>query len=168
MAAKRYMKLRQGLPENCMERDGSWRTVVTSLLSYLFVISSEDNNECMSYARAIVIEPLFEVTPMNAIMSTFSNLLLTPMQLCAKTLNNVFRSLLEGLPPLMVPVVLIVILYMITLVVVCYNRYSINIPCLLNVNPHPVQQPVKAVKHVGRKRATIATMKLMKNKSVKN
>ncbi|UCX57077.1 ORF86 [Haliotid herpesvirus 1] len=170
VAAKRYLKLRQGLPENCMERGGSWRTVLSSLISYLFIITPEDQDECVTYAKAIVIEPLFEVTPMNAILTSVSTLVLTPVEQLAKSTNTIFKSLLYGIPSLLVPVVIGVILYVVTMIMICYNRYSVNFLSLLNINPtaalvHPAPPPPVVVteKYVrARPKKRVLSLKIKK------
>ena len=133
--ARQYMRLRQGLPENCMERESTWKSVFKTLLTYMFVISSEGNDECMAYSKAIVIDPLFEVTPMNAFTTTVSKLVLTPVNLIAESVNNVFRTMLEGVPPVLIPVFLGVILYMFTLILFCRYNYTMSVPWLVDVKP---------------------------------
>nr|DBA11801.1 TPA_asm: ORF100 [Malaco herpesvirus 1] len=159
VVAKNYMKMRSGLPDNCMERDGGWGTTIKTLFSYLFVISTDENDECLAYARAIVIEPLFVVTPMNAVTTTITNLILTPANLVAQSINTIFKTMLDGIPPFMVPVFVGILLYVFTVCFLCRNNYVLSIPWLLDVKP---TSPVASVEFARPRAARVVSTK--KNK----
>lgn len=160
--AKRYMRVRQGIPEGCMERQSSWTGVVKTLFRYLFVVSAEDNDDCSVYAKAIVLEPFFEVSVMNAVTTTITKLVVTPANLIAESINTVFRNLMEGIPPFIVPLFLALILYVVTLLFLCKFRYSVSVPWLIDFRPtaieHVVEKPIMAVKP---KRARVVNSKLL-------
>lgn len=139
--AKRYMVIRQGIPGGCMERGADWSTVLRTMFKTLMITHSDSNDECLQYAKSIIVEPLFEVTPTTALATTISDLILVPINLAAKSCNNVFRTVFEGVPVFMIPILVFLLVYISTLCIISTKRYTISVPFLLELKPCLVKPP---------------------------
>ena len=119
-------------PPGCMGEGQTLFGIMQRVLEKLLVIKSID--DCTRYAQTLVVEPIFKSTPLNALSITITTLILTPLQMSGKAINILFRTLFEDIPIVMMPVLTILCLYLVTLVTVITNRYSIASP-LLELRP---------------------------------
>lgn len=125
------------LPDGCLENTGySLLGAISAVFDTLFFIRRADHEDaCYKYIRSKLTSPVSKVAPMDAVMITVSNLVLTPAKLVGKATNNVFRSLFEGVPVMMIPVLVVMTLYVFTLFVVTVNGYTVSVPLLLDIKP---------------------------------
>lgn len=133
--AKKYMQLRGGLPNGCMEKEANWKTVFKNAITTILFTSNPTKDECLQYSKSILMEPLFEVSPITAVMTTGTNLILVPINLGATTFNNVFRTIFTDIPYPLIPVLVLMLLYTFTFILVTAKKYTVSF-LFFNIKPY--------------------------------
>lgn len=134
MAKKHAIKLK-GMPPGCVDNGASLYLVFQTLIQFLTVIKVDENDRCVQFSRAIVIEPFWEVTPSMAFSITVLNLIVNPITILARGLNSAFKMLFAEIPITYVPVIVCVFLYIVTISCIFIFKYSVKIPWFIEFSP---------------------------------
>lgn len=145
--AEHYVKLRAA-ESDCFSADKdvpvgtalitSLRRLATNLIATLFFITTTTDSsetECDKWTKALFVDPLWEVTPLNALAVTMSQFVLTPVYIFADHANRVFLVLFRNVPLVFVPILILLVVYIMTLFVLTWRGYRVSIPWLLDVEP---------------------------------
>lgn len=133
--AKNYIIISKGLPEECGDHTITLFGLLSTLFDLLFVIKSQENDKCLRFARAMVVDPIWEITPSVAFMTTVTDIFLTPIGLIASGLNGTFKSLFAGIPVFFIPILTFMLLYIVNLILIMIFKYKVEVPWLLKVAP---------------------------------
>jgi len=127
--ASRHAELNKfsNIPPECNPQSMTWWMSVKAVLS--------GKDKCYEYHRHILVDPIWEVSPAEAIMETISVLLVQPMGHVGTGIGKFFYNLIHELPLFWgLPILLILfITFLVFLLLMC--GYSIKIPFLLAIEP---------------------------------
>ena len=115
----------QNPPKECFPEE-------MSLSDYLFNAmihsSYSANDKCAKYHEAFMVDPFWEVSPTIAIVETFTNFVLLPLEHLGRNLGRFYSSLVAELPVMsqfyVIPFVFIGFLF----ITIMVFRYKINLP----------------------------------------
>ncbi|XP_040291962.1 chloride channel CLIC-like protein 1 [Bufo bufo] len=93
--AKKSTILSEGYARSCYQQDLSFWETLKVWLSWNF---SWDSDSCESYYKALMVDPLWEVTPLMAISSVIGRFVVHPMELFSHTLGRSLRNIMREIP----------------------------------------------------------------------
>jgi len=113
---------------------------VYALLSYVFLMKKE--SPCQLAIRALFTNAVFELSPLSAIAITVTQFLLEPFVIVAETLNKMLRALLNDMPIVMLPLIVIFGCCVVVIIIL--------IPSILSPS---ISELISAVKSIQRENA---------------
>ncbi len=120
----------KGIPAACFPDELSW-----SYFFYHKVFSHRDR--CNDYHDALLVDPLWEVSPTMAVAETIVQFIVLPLEHLGKHLGRFFSSLLGELSWLSSTPVLLFVFVAITLILIMAFGYRFKFPlCLGSFEPH--------------------------------
>ena len=120
----------KGVPAECFPDEMSW-----SHLFYHKVFSSRDR--CDNYHEALLVDPLWEVSPTMAVAETIVQFIVLPLEHLGKHLGRFFSSLLGELSWLSSTPVLLFVFVATMLILIMAFGYRFNFPLFLgSFEPH--------------------------------
>lgn len=132
--AKKYVVVQKGLPHGCMHHGGSVKDFFRAIGKMFFIIDRRDD-ACLEFTKAVMIDPLWEVPPTNAVAITLTNLVMTPLKVIAKHSNEMFIILFDQVPVVFVPFLCFFVLYLFTIIILAKWEYTVQIPWILSIEP---------------------------------
>ena len=128
------------VPHECF-KEKSWK-------DYFF----DNDKKCKDYHSALLVDPLWEVTPTMAIAETITVLLVQPLEQLGTHLGIFFSSLLANLSWLSAVPVLIFVFMLIFVVIIMMCGYKIRLPFLLaSIEPQSRVEPQLQTLHLEQK-----------------
>ena len=107
------------------------------------------SQKCVEYHEALLVDPLWEVTPTMAVADTLTLMCVQPLEAIGLHLGKFFTSLLANQSWLSALPVLIFVFLVILLFIVMMFGYKIRLPFLLaSIEPHPKVIDHQATKQV--------------------
>jgi len=140
MWATKHSKLIQSgnVPPECRPRDMTWLQTIQS--SARSVFSSVDR--CEEYHKAILVDPVYEVNPLTALVDLLTKLLLHPLSSLGTEVGLMFSGLLSSVPLFWKVPVLLVFVILLMFVLILVAGYRVRLPFFLgDISPAP-RQPV--------------------------
>ncbi|XP_056403969.1 chloride channel CLIC-like protein 1 [Hyla sarda] len=92
--AKKATILSEGYARSCYQQDLSFWETLKIWLSWNFSWGSD----CESYYKALMVDPLWEVTPLMAISSVIARFVVHPMELFSHTIGRSLRNIMREIP----------------------------------------------------------------------
>jgi len=138
--ATKHSKLVQSvqIPPECRPQDMTWLQTVQSSASAMF--SSVD--KCEEYHKAILVDPIYEVNPLTALVDLATKLLLTPLSSLGKEVGSMFSGLLGSVPLFWKVPVLLCFVILIMFVMILFAGYKVRLPLFLGeIGPANVTPP---------------------------
>ncbi|XP_065185139.1 chloride channel CLIC-like protein 1 [Sycon ciliatum] len=135
--SKQMAEIMKGIPEACQpDSEISMWTNVGLVMKSVFIVSEDP---CLKHQKALLVSPLSEVTPAQAIAVAFTRLFTDPLVYVFGALGKCTKALMVELPvvshvfvAILIPIFL---LFIIILLVLTAMRYSIRVPFLLSIAP---------------------------------
>ncbi|KAM4032181.1 chloride channel CLIC-like protein 1 [Anomaloglossus baeobatrachus] len=93
--AKKATILSEGYARSCYQQDMSLWETLKIWLSWNF---SWDSDSCESYYKALMVDPLWEVTPLMAISSVIGRFVVHPVELFSHTIGKSLRNIMREIP----------------------------------------------------------------------
>jgi len=127
--ASKHTKLMQNIeiPPECKPQDMTWFQTLQSTASSM--INRVD--KCEEYHKAMLVDPIYEVNPLTAMVDLTTTLLLHPLSSLGKEIGSMFNGLLGEVPFLWKLPVLLVFLIFILFFMVLLAGYEIRLPFFL-------------------------------------
>lgn len=127
--ATKHSKLMQSveIPPECRPQDMTWFQTIQSSASAL--VSSVD--KCEEYHKAILVDPIYEVNPLTALVDLSTKLLLHPLSSLGKEVGSMFTGLLGEVPLLWKVPVLLVFVILLMFVMILFAGYEVRLPLFL-------------------------------------
>jgi hypothetical protein len=138
--AVQYMTQMKTQPAGCMEDTLTWTTALRTFFSSIFTFHTRDSDPCFKYASSVIINPIWKITPMSALLTTISQLFIHPATELAKGINKIMREMFLELPLFVVYYGSLIATYLATIVCIMKCAYAINIPFLFSFTP-PAARP---------------------------
>lgn len=98
--AKKMAVLSEGFPLHCRPQDLSYWQSLKAWFTVHFTWSGE---ACERYQRALMVEPFWEVTPLMAVTSAASRVVVQPLELVAQGFGRSLRLIMQEIPSLWQP-----------------------------------------------------------------
>jgi len=143
MWATKHSKLIQSgnVPPECRPRDMTWLQTIQS--SARSVFSSVDR--CEEYHKAIMVDPVYEVNPLTALVDLLTKLLLHPLSSLGTEVGLMFSGLLSSVPLFWKVPVLLVFVILLMFVLILVAGYRVRLPFFLgDISPAPRQPAAPA------------------------
>jgi len=127
--ATKHSKLMQSveIPPECRPQDMTWLQTIQASASAL--VSSVDR--CEEYHKAILVDPIYEVNPLTALVDLATKLLLHPLSSLGKEVGSMFTGLLGEVPLLWKVPVLLVFVILLMFVMILFAGYEVRLPLFL-------------------------------------
>jgi len=127
-AAKHATLIQSGsVPPECRPQEMTWLQTLQSGARGLY--SSVDR--CQEYHKAIMVDPVYEVNPLTALVDLATKLLLHPLSSLGTEVGQMFAGLLSSVPLVWkVPVLLVFVLLLMFLLVLAFG-YRVRLPLWL-------------------------------------
>ncbi|XP_064606979.1 uncharacterized protein LOC135471616 isoform X2 [Liolophura sinensis] len=131
--AKRAALVYAGLPPDCDPYKLTvWQTIKTS---FLWHFSWTDHNHCEKYYHAVLVDPLWEVTPMVVLSSALARCVLHPLEMISNSLGRSVKLFFSQIPSQWQPIFIVVILLSFLTILLMTCRYRIKMPMFLLIEP---------------------------------
>lgn len=130
--AKRMAVMEKGVPKECYPDK---MTISQSIRYWLLMQLSWQHDPCEKYHKALLVDPLWEITPLMVVSSVVTRSLLHPVELFFSGIGKSFKLFFNEIPAQWQPVMLITmtIIFILTAVMVC--GYKITLPLLIKIEP---------------------------------
>jgi hypothetical protein len=138
--AKKYVVVQKGLPQGCMHHGGSVKDFLKAMGKVFFIVGKSED-ACLEFTKAVMIDPLWELPPTNAVAVTLTNLFMSPIKVIAEHTNEMFIILFDEVPILLIPVLCFSVLYIATILVMVKCKYRVSIPWFVVIEPMTLHQP---------------------------
>jgi len=115
------------VPPECRPHEMTWWQSIQS--SGRAVFSSVD--KCEEYHKNIMVDPIYEVNPMVALVDLVTSLILHPLSSLGQNVGFMFSGLLEAVPFFWRPVILILFVLLVMFVLILLSGYRIRLPFFL-------------------------------------
>eukprot|EP00092_Neocalanus_flemingeri_P018229 GFUD01019729.1.p1 GENE.GFUD01019729.1~~GFUD01019729.1.p1 ORF type:complete len:572 (+),score=123.07 GFUD01019729.1:68-1783(+) len=127
--ASKHSKLVQSvqIPPECRPQDMTWFQTIQSSATTLF--SSVD--KCEEYHKAILVDPIYEVNPLTALVDLATKLVLHPLSSLGKEVGSMFSGLLGSVPFFWKVPVLLVFVVLLMFVMILFAGYKVRLPLFL-------------------------------------
>jgi len=127
--ATKHSKLMQSvqIPPECRPQEMTWLQTVQSSASSMF--STVD--KCEDYHKAIMVDPIYEVNPLTALVDLATKLLLQPLSSLGKEVGAMFSGLLGSVPFFWKVPVLLVFVILLMFVMILFAGYKVRLPLFL-------------------------------------
>ncbi|XP_071141683.1 uncharacterized protein [Mytilus edulis] len=145
-AAKRMTVMGKGVPSECYPEQ---MTITESVRYWMVSQLSWQHDPCEKYHTAILVDPLWEITPLMVLSSVITRSLLHPIELFFGGIGKSFRLFFNEIPAQWQPIMLIVIVVVSLLSIVMLCGYRISLPLILKIEPK-TPQSCKTKSHTGR------------------
>ncbi|VDI02573.1 Hypothetical predicted protein [Mytilus galloprovincialis] len=143
--AKRMAVMGKGVPSECYPE----RMTITESVRYWMLLQlSWQHDPCEKYHTALLVDPLWEITPLMVLSSVITRSLLHPIELFFGGIGKSFRLFFNEIPAQWQPIMLIVIVVVFLLTIVILCGYRISLPLILKIEPK-TPQSCKTKSHTG-------------------
>ncbi|XP_063407130.1 uncharacterized protein LOC134690898 [Mytilus trossulus] len=140
-AAKRMAVMGKGVPSECYPEQ---MTVTESVRYWMVSQLSWQHDPCEKYHTAILVDPLWEITPLMVLSSVITRSLLHPIELFFEGIGKSLRLFFNEIPAQWQPVMLIIIVVVSLLTIVIMCGYKIKLPFILHIEPNtPCKTKIK-------------------------
>nr|XP_006819247.1 PREDICTED: chloride channel CLIC-like protein 1-like [Saccoglossus kowalevskii] len=136
--AKKASTLYQGVPAECLPQDiGVWLSI-KSWLSWQFTWG---HDPCYKYHHALIVDPVWEVTPVMAVCAAVTRCLTKPLEIIATGVGQSLQRLFTEIPSPWQPVILISVLLITVLFLIMICNYRFSIPLFMSLEPKRRDMP---------------------------
>ncbi|XP_013408110.1 uncharacterized protein LOC106172066 [Lingula anatina] len=130
--ANKAAVLYAGTPKECLPESLG---LLPSLKAWFHWAFSWDHSPCAKYHYAVMVDPLWEVTPAVVLSSAFTKCITKPLEILCSGLGRCFRLLLTEIPVQWQPVVMLVLILFLLIVTIMLCSYRISLPLFLKIEP---------------------------------
>jgi len=124
-AAKHSKLLQSGnVPPECRPKEMTWLQTLQSSTRAMF--SSVDR--CEEYHKTIMVDPIYEINPLTALVDLLTKLLLHPLSSLGSEVGLMFSSLLEPIPWFWKVPVLLVFVLLLMFCMILLAGYKLRLP----------------------------------------
>ncbi|CAC5361968.1 CLCC1 [Mytilus coruscus] len=131
-AAKRMAVMGKGVPSECYPEK---MTITESERYWMLSQLSWQHDPCEKYHTALLVDPLWEISPLMVISSVITRSILHPIELFFGGIGKSFRIFFNEIPAQWQPIMLIVIVLVFLLTIVMLCGYKIKLPFILQIEP---------------------------------
>ncbi|CAG2256306.1 CLCC1 [Mytilus edulis] len=132
-AAKRMAVMGKGVPRECYPEQ---MTITESVRYWMVSQLSWQHDPCEKYHTAILVDPLWEITPLMVLSSVITRSLLHPIELFFEGIGKSLRLFFNEIPAQWQPIMLIFIVLVSLLTIVMMCGYKIKLPFILHIEPN--------------------------------
>jgi len=127
--AGKHAKLLQSgdVPPECRPHEMTWMQTLQSSGRSMFTMV----DRCEDYHKNIMVDPIYEVNPMMAMVDLSSNLVFHPLKSFGHNVGGMFSGLMESVPILWRPVILILFVLLLMFILILISGYKISLPLFL-------------------------------------
>jgi len=144
------------VPPECRPGEMTWYQTIRSSVSGVF----SNVDKCEEYHKAILVDPIYEVNPLTALVDLIIKLLLHPLSRLGEAVGKMFSGLLGNVPMIYQIPILILFSLIILFVMILIFGYKIRLPFFLgeispgaisgggnsSSNPAALEQEIKELK----------------------
>lgn len=134
-AAKKQATLARlgNVPKACLLEKQGWASASVDFVRGLF---NRKVDPCEEYYAAAMVDPLWEVSILDAITETVCQLIIRPCSALGIILGNFYSNIIDPIPfAWKIPVAIIATILLLFLMLLCCG-YEISIPFILKIAPH--------------------------------
>ncbi|XP_077989810.1 uncharacterized protein LOC144444272 [Glandiceps talaboti] len=130
--AKKAAILYEDIPAECTPQQMSIWQSIKYWLSWHFIWG---HDPCYQYHHALLVDPLWEVTPIMAVSSAFTRCIIKPLEIISGGLGQSLQRLFSSIPLAWQPVVMVAGIILLIMVLIMSCNYRISIPFLMSLEP---------------------------------
>ncbi|WAR17217.1 Y057-like protein [Mya arenaria] len=132
MVAEKVTQMNTGIPVECMPDQ---MTILQSVQSWLRWHFSWSPDPCLQYHKALLVDPVWHVSPLMVLSSAFSHCILHPCELLLGGLGRSLRVFFSEIPsPWQLPLLIIIVCFLLLIVIMCFG-YRLHLPLLFKIEP---------------------------------
>ncbi|VDI45935.1 Hypothetical predicted protein, partial [Mytilus galloprovincialis] len=129
----KFFKFDLGVPSECYLEQ---MTITESVRYWMVSQLSWQHDPCEKYHTVLLVDPLWEITPLMVLSSVITRSLLHPIELFFEGIGKSLRLFFNEIPAQWQPVMLIVIVVVSLLTIVMMCGYKIKLPFILHIEPN--------------------------------
>lgn len=121
-----------GIPAECVPEKTS---VIQSVKSWLRWQFSWSTDPCLQYQKALLVDPIWQVSPLRVLSSAFSHCIVYPIETILGGLGRALRAFFSEIPTQWQPFLFVITVVFILLTLVMWFGYRIHLPFILRFEP---------------------------------
>ncbi|XP_070563537.1 uncharacterized protein [Ptychodera flava] len=122
---KKYSVGLNDIPAEC-QPGGS--TVYSGIAAWFYSTFTFSGDQCAQYHEALMVDPVLEVPPTQALVVTFSKFVFKPLEHLGEAMGKFFNSFYKDLPVHVWPIATLILVIVIILVLIMLCGYNIKFP----------------------------------------
>ncbi|OWF38492.1 uncharacterized protein LOC110466223 [Mizuhopecten yessoensis] len=130
--AKKMANLQIGVPKECVPDQMSF---LQSFRNWLFSMLSWQPNPCEKYYKMLMVDPLWEVSPIMVISSTITRCIIYPMELFFEGVGRSLRLFFTEIPLHWQPLMFIAMVIILLITILVLGGYRLHVPFLFKMEP---------------------------------
>ncbi|XP_062598546.1 chloride channel CLIC-like protein 1 [Saccostrea cucullata] len=136
--AKKVAVMKVGAPRECVPQEMNF---LESLKYWINWELSWVHDPCEKYHKAMLVDPLWEISPLLVLWSALVRGILHPIELFFSSIGKSFKLFFSEIPAQWQPFMFILIVFVFVVVMVMSCSYRISLPFILKIEPKtPVTQ----------------------------
>ncbi|XP_005107581.1 uncharacterized protein LOC101862372 [Aplysia californica] len=132
--ARREAELIQGTPPECSPESQTFFMSVKSLMRSYFSWT-HGSDPCYDYHYALLVDPVWEVSPLMVLSTLLTRCLLLPTELISSSLGRSLRAFFTEIPAQWQLLVMLIAVVGVLILLLMLFRYRLSIPMLLRIEP---------------------------------
>ncbi|XP_033743839.1 uncharacterized protein LOC117329797 [Pecten maximus] len=130
--AKKMANLQVGVPDECTP---SQISLLQTFRNWLFSILSWQPNPCEKYYKMLMVDPLWEVSPIMVISSAVTRCIIYPMELFFESVGRSLGLLFNEIPLHWQPLMFAAIVILLIIIIIVLGGYRLHVPFLFKMEP---------------------------------
>lgn len=130
--AKKSAVLYAGIPPECFPENMG---MAQSFKFWLMWVVSWEHDPCKKYHYALMVDPVWEITPIMVLSSAFTRCIMKPLELVCSGIGQCLKLILTEVPLHWQPLVMTILNLTVVILLVMTCSYRISMP-LLKIEPH--------------------------------
>ncbi|KAF6029814.1 hypothetical protein EB796_011912 [Bugula neritina] len=115
-----------GLPEECLPSQTTSWSLITMWLKETFTWKNDD--KCLQYHKAMLINPIWEVTPAKVLISLLTTCITQPLEGLANALGFSYKLFFQHIPVQWQPFIFIQLFVFLIVFAFVFNKYRFSFP----------------------------------------
>ncbi|XP_060062657.1 uncharacterized protein LOC132543198 [Ylistrum balloti] len=140
--AKKMANLQVGVPDECIPKQVS---ILQSFRNWVYSILSWQPNPCERYYKMLMVDPLWEVSPIMVLSSTVTRCIIYPMEIVLEGAGRSLKLFFNEIPLHWQPLMFLAVVLMLMVTIIVLGGYRLHIPFLFKIEP---KTPVVVNKNV--------------------
>ncbi|XP_061196030.1 uncharacterized protein LOC133204286 [Saccostrea echinata] len=148
--AKKVAVMKVGAPRECVPQEMNF---MESLKYWINWELSWVHDPCEKYHKAMLVDPLWEISPLLVLWSALVRGILHPIELFFSSIGKSFKLFFSEIPAQWQPFMFILIVFVFVVVMVMSFSYRISLPFILKIEPKTpvIQKTTSKVQQCAKK-----------------